>query len=247
MEQSPSATWLREPSFEEIFTLSLDLLCIGGLDGYFKRVNPALEQAFGYSSQELLSRPFLDFVHPEDRARSRDALEGLIDGQEVVLLENRNVRADGSTLWLEWSARPVPGEPIFYGAGHDISDRKRSESQLRQAKKMVEASRDELRVLAEKQAALRRVATLVATELSPGEVFAAVAEEMGRLLGIEYPGMLRYEADDTVTVVAAWPGVEAGTRVTLEGQSVAARVLETGRPARLDDFADATGAIAALA
>src|SRR4051794_17624257 len=164
MEQSPSATWLREPSFEEIFTLSLDLLCIGGLDGYFKRVNPAFEQAFGYSSQELLSRPFLDFVHPDDRARSRDALEGLTRGREVVLLENRNVRADGSMLWLQWSARPVPGEPIFYGAGHDISDRKRSE--------------DQLRVLAEEQAALHRVATLVATEPSPGAVFAAVAEEV---------------------------------------------------------------------
>jgi PAS domain S-box-containing protein len=60
-----------EPSFEEVFSLSLDLLCIGGLDGYFKRVNPAFEAAFGYSSEELLSRPVLDFVHPGDRARSQ--------------------------------------------------------------------------------------------------------------------------------------------------------------------------------
>src|SRR3954453_20216854 len=144
------------PAFDEMFELSLALLCIGGLDGYFKRVNPAFEQAFGYSRRELLSRPFLEFVHPDDRARSRDAFSQLLRGEQVVRLENRNVRADGSTLWLEWSARPVPGEPIFYGAGHDISDRKRSEGQLRQAKEMVEASRDELRLLAEEQAALRR-------------------------------------------------------------------------------------------
>jgi PAS domain S-box-containing protein len=249
MDQASSAISVREPSFEEIFTLSLDLLCIGGLDGYFKRVNPAFEQAFGYSSQELLSRPFLEFVHPHDQARSRDAFEQLIRGQDVVLLENRNVRADGSTLWLEWSARPMPGEPIFYGAGHDISDRKRSEGQLRQAMEMVEASRDELRLLAEEQAALRRVATLVASEPSP--VFAAVAEEVNRLLGVENTLVYRYEAEGTAAVVAAGGegdvGVPVGSRVTLEGESVAARVWETGQPARREDYATATGSIAALA
>jgi PAS domain S-box-containing protein len=112
-----------EPSFEEIFGLSLDLLCIGGLDGYFRRVNPAFERAFGYSSEELLSRPFLEFVHPEDRERSRDAVDRLSRGLEVIGFENRNLRADGSILWLEWSARPVPGERIFYGAGRDVTAR----------------------------------------------------------------------------------------------------------------------------
>jgi PAS domain S-box-containing protein len=219
-----------EPSFEEVFSLSLDLLCIGGLDGYFKRVNPAFEVAFGYSSDELLSRPFLEFVHPGDRARSQKALERLLRGEEVVGLENRNLRADGSTLWLEWSARPVPREPLFYGAGHDVTDRKRSEDQL---------------------SALRRVAALVASEPSPDEVFGSVAEEVVRLVGVDNTLVFRYEAEGPATLVAAGGegdiGVPVGTRVTLEGENVAARVLRTRRPARLDDYANATGAIAALA
>ena len=155
-----TSTW--EPGFEEIFDLSLDLLCVGGLDGYFKRVNPAMEEAFGYSSQELLSRPFLDLVHPGDRAESSAALEQLVGGREVVRFENRNVCADGSTLWLEWSGRPVPGEGIFYGAARDVTARKRAEERLRHAQGIVEASRDELRAHVTEQAALRRVATLVA-------------------------------------------------------------------------------------
>jgi PAS domain S-box-containing protein len=219
-----------EPSFEEVFNLSLDLLCIGGLDGYFKRVNPAVEAAFGYSSDELLSRPFLEFVHPGDRARSQRALEGLLRGEEVVRLENRNLRADGSILWLEWSARPVAGEPLFYGAGHDVTDRKRSEAQL---------------------AALRRVAALVASEPSPDEVFGSVAEEVVRLMGVDNTLVFRYEAEDSATLVAvggeADVGVRVGTQVPLDGENVAARVHLTGLPARFDDYANAPGSIAALA
>src|SRR6185503_6006488 len=122
-----TSTW--EPGFEEIFDLSLDLLCIAGFDGYFKRVNPAFEEAFGYTSEELLSRPFLDFVHPDDR----------------------NVCADGSILWLEWSGRPMPAERVFYGAARDITDRKRAEGRLREAQKHVEGTRDELRRRSEEQ------------------------------------------------------------------------------------------------
>ena len=244
-------TSAHEPSFEEIFNLSLDLHCIGGLDGYFKRVNPAFEETFGYSSEELLSRPFLDFVHPDDRARSEEAFEQLAHGEEIVLFVNRNLRADGSTLWLEWSARPLPDEQTFYGAGRDVTERKRSEQQLRQAQEMVVASRDDLRVLAEEQAALRRVAALVASEMSLGEVFATVAKEVGQLLDVENTVVYRYEGQDVATVVAAGGdgdiGVPIGTRVTLEGENVAARVLETGRSAHLDDYSNATGSIANLA
>ena len=106
-------------------------------------------------------------------------------------------------------------------------------------------------MLAEEQAALRRVATLVAREPSPEEVFAAVAEEVGRLLRVENTLEYRFEADGAATVVAVWGeldvGVPVGTRVTLEGESVAARVYRTGRPARFDDYPDAAGTIAAMA
>jgi PAS domain S-box-containing protein len=110
-------------------------------------------------------------------------------------------------------------------------------------------ARAEVARLADEQAALRRVATLVARESPPDEVFAAVAEEVGRLLHIEDTRMVRYEADGTATVVASWGRLDTdlpvGTRLTLDGESASALVLQTGRPARIDDFTNATGAFAA--
>ena len=113
-------------------------------------------------------------------------------------------------------------------------------------------ARAEVERLADEQAALRRVATLVARQPSPDEVFAAVAEEVGRLVRVDDTRILRYEADGTGTVVADWGDAHAtkliGTPVTLEGNNIAALVFRTGRPARIDDYArNATGSIAAYA
>ena len=103
--------------------------------------------------------------------------------------------------------------------------------------------------LADEQSALRRVATLVARESSPDEIFGAVAEEVGRLLHIQDTRMVRYEDDGSATVVASWGQLAAalpvGTHLTMEGDSASALVLRTGRPARIDDFTDAKGAFAA--
>jgi signal transduction histidine kinase len=100
------------------------------------------------------------------------------------------------------------------------------------------------------QAALRRVATLVARGVPPATVFSAVVEEAGRLLDVDIAYLLRYESGDTVSVVAAWNrdggSAPVGDRWTLEGTNVAALVRATGRPARVDDQADAPGRIAAI-
>jgi signal transduction histidine kinase len=125
------------------------------------------------------------------------------------------------------------------------------------------ASREELALLAREQAALGRVATLVAKGVRPDEVFAAVATEVGQLIpSIETATMLRYEADGTATVMALWAmgkgrdavetttrqgiDVQPGARLTLQSTSVAAEVRRTKRPARLDDYATLTGPIAAV-
>jgi signal transduction histidine kinase/PAS domain-containing protein len=120
---------------------------------------------------------------------------------------------------------------------------------LRAAHEMVEVSRDELRRLAEEQAALRRVATLVARGVSSGEVFESVTREVGWLFDADVALMERYESDETVTFVAGWSrnaerGFPIGARVGLEGLSIAALVQKTTRPMRVDSFADASGPIA---
>jgi signal transduction histidine kinase len=104
------------------------------------------------------------------------------------------------------------------------------------------------KLLAREQAALRRVATLVARGLPPGEIFAAVAEEVGKLLATDGARILRYGADATATVLAGWsasvdvpPELDVGARLTLDGTSVSALVFRSGRPARIDDYPNAAG------
>jgi signal transduction histidine kinase len=112
-------------------------------------------------------------------------------------------------------------------------------------------SGEDLRVLAEEQAALRRVATLVARGVPPEELFAAVTEEAGRLLSVKYAGLGRYEPDGAFTVVA-WSGTgdlapPVGSRQILGGKNVSTLVFETGRPARIDDYADVSGPLGVAA
>jgi signal transduction histidine kinase len=112
------------------------------------------------------------------------------------------------------------------------------------------ASRDELQVLADQQAALRRVATLVARGVSPSEVFSAVAAELARVLAVQHGSVWRYETDGAVTLLAAIdePGAKkmpVGDRFTLEGDNLAATVLHTGHPARMDSLDEAAGSAAA--
>jgi signal transduction histidine kinase len=105
-------------------------------------------------------------------------------------------------------------------------------------------SGDDLRVLAAEQAALRRVATLVARGAAPEEVFAAVAEEAGQLLPVDSASMCRYEPDRTLTVVAQWGSVvghfPVGSRWAIGGHNLGTLVFETGRPARIDGYADSS-------
>jgi signal transduction histidine kinase/CHASE3 domain sensor protein len=115
----------------------------------------------------------------------------------------------------------------------------------------LETSRDELASLLAEQAALRRVATLVARGAAPAEVFAATATEVCRLIGTNATALCRYEPDATVTVLAletdADLGIRVGARVALEGQNAMGAVFRTGRAARQSSFEGATGTVAAIA
>jgi PAS domain S-box-containing protein len=232
---------------EEFFDLALDLMVIVGFDGYVKRVNPAYERTLGYSLRELRSRPFLEFVDPEDRALLRDLVGELVDGDrnDVIGFENRVICSDGSVRWLQWNTRTMSERGVIFGVGRDVTDRRRADAELREAHRTVEASRDELARLAEEQAALRRVATLVAHGTSPEELFSAVVEEVGRLFVGEHAALARYESDATMTLVAISgrlvDSFPVGGRWPLGGESVSAVVFETGRSARIDSYGRVSG------
>ena len=101
-----------EREAERVFEMSPALLAVVGFDGYLRRFNPAFE-VFGYPREELLSRPWIEFAHPNDREQMREAAESLERGAHLVELENRVICRDSSLRWVEWSTRVVPEEGLF--------------------------------------------------------------------------------------------------------------------------------------
>jgi PAS domain S-box-containing protein len=126
--------------FDRYFTLSIDMLCILGFDGYFKRLNPAWERTLGYSIDELLKIPRIDLVHPEDRAATIDEIRSLRAGRNTIWFENRYRRKDGTYVWLSWSATAVPDKQQMYAVARDVTALKTTEAALRTAKEEAERS-----------------------------------------------------------------------------------------------------------
>ncbi|MBI4886937.1 MAG: response regulator [Acidobacteria bacterium] len=119
---------------DRFFTLSLDMFCIAGMDGYFKRLNSAFGATLGYSTEEMLARPFLDFVHPDDRAATIAEMQKLGQGQVTINFDNRYRCKDGSWRWLSWKTYPFPSEGLLYATAHDITEQKAGEQALAAAK-----------------------------------------------------------------------------------------------------------------
>ncbi len=129
---------------------SLDLICLAGDDGYFKEVNPAFHRVLGYTTEELLSKPFIDFVHPQDVQATLAEFEKLKRGVPSLSFLNRYRCADGSHRWLEWSAAPVPDRLLVFAIARDITDRKRGE----EAEKALIETRLQLRIARDIQRSL---------------------------------------------------------------------------------------------
>ena len=144
----------------------------------------------------------------------------------------------------------MPERGVVYSVGRDTTERRRVEAELREAQRLLEASRDELRVLAEEQAALRRVATLVAQDVPSRELFGAVAREVGTLFGADFSGMIRYEDDASVTTVATWAAAgehpPVPTRWDMEPGDPPTIIEATREAARVDDWTSVPGAMAAV-
>jgi PAS domain S-box-containing protein len=119
-----------EPLLDRFFSLSIDMLCIAGYDGYFKRLNPAWERVLGYSADELTSSPFLEFVHPDDRAATTAEMQGLVTGHSSISFENRYRAKNGIYRWMLWNATPFPEQQLIYAAARDITERKHAEETL---------------------------------------------------------------------------------------------------------------------
>jgi len=130
-----------EEERNRFFMLSNELLCIGTTGGHFKTLNPAWSAALGYSLEELMAKSFLDFVHPNDRASTVDAITRMRQQKRVMAFENRYLAKDGSYHWLRWNATPSADGELIYAAAHDVTEQRQLEEQLHQAQKLESVGR----------------------------------------------------------------------------------------------------------
>jgi len=130
-----------EEEVSRFFDLSLDMMCIAGFDGYFKRLNPAWERTLGYTVEELCSRPYMDFVHPDDRQVTTSEAARIREGRHILAFENRYRHKDGKYRWFEWAAVPYPSEQVIYAAARDITERKEARETIQRYSRDLAASR----------------------------------------------------------------------------------------------------------
>ncbi len=127
-----------ETDIERFFDLSLDMLCIANAEGYFIRLSPAFTRALGWSLEELMSRPFLDFVHPGDRASTLLEVERQLGrGEPVLEFQNRYQHQDGSWRSLSWKSTPHP-DGSLYAIARDVTDREQAAQALRRSHEELE-------------------------------------------------------------------------------------------------------------
>jgi PAS domain S-box-containing protein len=214
---------------DRFFSLTNDLFCIAGFDGYFKRLNPAWEKPFGYTMKELLAQPFESFLHPDDIEGTRQLFASLKGGQRAVSFENRYRCKDGSYRWLLWNAHPLVDDQLVFASARDMTERKRIEEELRQSEEhlrlMVESVRDYAILMLDPEgrivswnAGAERIKGYTATEI------------LGRHFSVFYPEEKKREGfPDRELQVAAAKGrsEDEGWRVRKDGSRFFANVVIT--------------------
>ena len=124
---------------ERFFDFNPSIFCIAGFDGYFKRINLAFSQILGFSEKELFNEPFINFVHPDDRPATITEFSNLQQGNTIVSFENRYRTKKGDYRWFLWTAKPYLAEQKIYAAARDITERKKTELQLKQERDFSQA------------------------------------------------------------------------------------------------------------
>jgi PAS domain S-box-containing protein len=241
VEGRPSAGSDRRAS--AYFDAALDCVIIADASGRVVEFNPAAERTFGYTRDEALGRTMAELIVPPSlRERHSAAFARFVETRRGTMLGRRleltGMRADGSEFPVELALSQVEAEPVLIcGALRDISAAKQAEGHLRE--------------LVDEQAALRRVATLVAHESSPQQLFATVAKQVAQIINVPLVRLVRYESDGSaVELIGGWgeslDPLAVGTHWQLDGPVALARVWQSGQPARVDDYTHLPGQAAAV-
>ena len=144
MQDSPHAAGRHQAELVKFFEMSLDMCCIADFDGYFRRLNAAWQATLGHTTEELCAVPYVDFIHPDDRASTLAEAGRLTVGMDAVSFENRYRCKDGSYRRLLWRAHADFETRLVYAIARDITERKRAEDMLKDTAAELKRSNDEL-------------------------------------------------------------------------------------------------------
>jgi PAS domain S-box-containing protein len=228
------------------------LICVLDRDGRILLFNDACERATGFGRDEVLGRDARDSVIPREEG---EAFGGVLAQIWATGYPSPQVghwmTKEGKRRLIVWSNKPVLGDDgtprYLVTSGLDITERAAERTGGLEGD--VETKLVEIGLLAQEQRALRRVATLVASEATPERVFAAVSEESARVLEVNAAAVFRYDDDDTITVVGRWAREDVGAfplgaNFPTDDNSSVGRVRRTGFPARIDNWPDLEGPVA---
>lgn len=149
----------------DFFDMALDHVAVAGLDGYFKRINPAWSRTLGWSHAELMARPSIEFVHPEDRAATLAGRSRLSAGEDMGPLLNRYLCKDGGFRWFEWRSVAEPAKGLVYAAARDVTAQKQAEDELRRSMEREQQLQRQL-LFADRMASVGTLAAGVAHEIN---------------------------------------------------------------------------------
>ncbi len=137
-----------DPELEDrFFEINIDMLCQLDFNGFFKRLNPAWERTLGWTRAELMSRPFIDFVHPDDRERTLRQNASVRGGGQALSFENRYLCKDGSYRWFLWNAASDATGRVIYSVARDVTEQKRAAEDREQLVLQLQAALAEVRTL----------------------------------------------------------------------------------------------------
>ena len=229
-------------------------MCVLDRDGRLLLFNDACERATGFTRDEVVGRDARASVIPPEQAETfGEVLAGIWQTGMPSPQVGHWVRKNGGRLLIAWSNRAVlerDGTPRYIVcSGVDLSERERTAAQLRALEGDLEAKLGEVAQLAQEQTALRRVATLVASEASQDEIFDAVSRQCARVLDANTAGVFRFEGVMTATLIGLYDRdgqspYRTGERVQLDENTSVGLVGVTGRPARIDDYHGVEGQLA---
>ncbi len=247
--QIPGSPAVEPHAFASALTeTTQSLVCVLDGNGLILLFNDACERATGFSRDEVLGRDARDCViPPEETEAFAGVLEHIASTRHASPQVGHWLTKAGARRLIAWSNKPVIGADgkleYIVTSGLDLTRRERDGTDPIDGD--VEAKLVEVSLLAQEQRALRRVATLVAAEAPPEAVYNAVSEECARVLDVRLSSVFRYEGDDTATAVGRYDRDGApsplGERFAVDQNTTLGRVMETGAPARIDDYASLSG------